>query len=187
MIKRFFLPCNARMLFFSAAVGAATFTTSYSVQAEDSAPADSSQSAPTSVSAAPKMVPNFQKVSEGIWRGAAPSQLAIQALARDGVKTIVDLRMDGSGVEKESDQVKHLGLHYYHFPLGFSKPDTEKLRKILGIMTDPVNQPVFIHCRQGADRTGMLVGLYRRFWQDWSFNKTWSRCAIITSSLSSSR
>lgn len=123
---------------------------------------------------APDMVSNFERVSAGIWRGAAPSDRAIEALAHDGVKTIVDLRMDGSGVAKESDQAKHLGLHYYHFPLGFNHADDGTVRDILSIMTNPVNQPVFIHCRQGADRTGMLVGIYRRMWLGWSFKQTWN-------------
>lgn len=125
------------------------------------------------VETAPHLVPNFDKVAEGIWRGAAPSDEALEALAVDGVKTIVDLRMDGSGVEKEEIKAKELGIRYYHFPLGFSKPANEKLKTILSIMTNPTNQPVFIHCRQGADRTGMLVGLYRRIWSGWSFRQTW--------------
>ena len=123
---------------------------------------------------APNLVPNFQMVSNGIWRGAVPSQEAMSALAGDGVKTIIDLRMNCAGVAKESDEAKQLGLNYYHFALGFNKPEQRKIQDILAIMTNPVNQPVFIHCRQGADRTGMLVGMYRRVWLGWSFERTWT-------------
>jgi protein tyrosine phosphatase (PTP) superfamily phosphohydrolase (DUF442 family) len=123
---------------------------------------------------APSLVQNFEMVSNGIWRGAAPSPEAMSALAKDGVRTIVDLRMNCSGVTKESSQAKKLGLRYYHFALGFNKPEQAKVEDILAVMTDPVNQPVFIHCRQGADRTGMLVGMYRRGWLGWSFPRTWT-------------
>jgi tyrosine-protein phosphatase SIW14 len=122
---------------------------------------------------APNLVPNFEKVSDGIWRGSAPSSRALDALKHDGVKTIVDLRMDGQGVDQESQHAKELGVNYYHFALGFNKPEDEKLSEILAVMTNPVNQPVFVHCRQGADRTGMLVALYRRRWQGWTFEQAY--------------
>ncbi|MGH2508770.1 MAG: fused DSP-PTPase phosphatase/NAD kinase-like protein [Ktedonobacteraceae bacterium] len=122
---------------------------------------------------APKMVPNFQQVSTGIWRGSAPSHAALDALAQDGVRTIVDLRMDGSGVDNEQIAAHNLGINYYHFALGFKAPESDKIRDILAVMTDPANQPVFIHCRQGADRTGMLCGIYRRVWEGWSFERTY--------------
>jgi protein tyrosine phosphatase (PTP) superfamily phosphohydrolase (DUF442 family) len=126
------------------------------------------------VATAPDMVPNFEKVNEGLWRGSAPSSAALDALKHDGVKTIVDLRLDGDGVESESAHAKKLGVKYFHFPLSFKTPGKDELKQILSVMTDPVNQPVFIHCRQGADRTGLLVGLYRREWQGWNFKRTYA-------------
>lgn len=122
---------------------------------------------------APNLVPNFEKVDGGIWRGSAPTSEALDALKHDGVKTIVDLRMNGDGVDQESEHAKALGVKYYHFALGFTKPEEKELSDILAVMTDPVNQPVYVHCRQGADRTGMLVGLYRRKWQGWTFKQAY--------------
>lgn len=124
------------------------------------------------------VVPNFEKVSNGIWRGSAPSESALATLAQGGVKTVIDLRLDGPGARKESDDVKHLGLKYYHFPLGFNKPESTELRDILAVATNPVNQPVYIHCRQGADRTGTIVGLYRRLWLGWSFKQTYNEMRL---------
>jgi len=142
--------------------------------AEVAAAVNAADTAAAEQQKAPNLVPNFQMVSTGIWRGAVPSQEAMSALAGDGVKTIIDLRMNCAGVTKESAEAKQLGLRYYHFALGFNKPEQSKIQDILAIMTNPVNQPVFIHCRQGADRTGMLVGMYRRVWLGWSFEKTWT-------------
>ncbi len=165
---------SARNFVLLAAMSALTVVNSSCALADESQDKPPSALVATISMLAPNMVPNFERVSDGIWRGSAPSEEAIEALAHDGVRTIVDLRMDGTGVDKESDKAKHLGLGYFHFPLGFNKPDSDKLKKILAIMTDPVYQPVFVHCRQGADRTGMLVGLYRRAWQGWTFKKTWA-------------
>ena len=51
-------------------------------------------------------ISNFDIVSEGLWRGAAPSNQAMQKLAESGVKTIVDLRLAGLGAEEEASRAK---------------------------------------------------------------------------------
>lgn len=161
---------HAAALLISLALLAGLFGLAQQADADDS-PANLSPLA--AGERAPDMVPNFQRVCSGIWRGSAPSHAALNALAHDGVKTIVDLRMDGTGVDNEKTTAHKLGINYYHYSLGFKKPSADKVHDILAVMTDPVNQPVFIHCRQGADRTGMLCGIYRRVWEGWSFKRTY--------------
>lgn len=141
----------------------------YSVQATEL----SDYSAP-SINSSIDPVDNFERVSPGLWRGAQPSEEGLSLLAQRGVRTIIDLRMEGEGAKKESLQAKTLGMNYVHFPLGFMSPSDEKIKEILSVALNPVNQPVFIHCRQGADRTGMLVGIYRRLVMGWSFERTYS-------------
>jgi protein tyrosine/serine phosphatase len=41
------------------------------------------------------------------------------------------------------------------------------IAKLLQVIDDPKNQPVFIHCEHGKDRTGLIVALYRVFYQGW--------------------
>jgi protein tyrosine/serine phosphatase len=38
----------------------------------------------------------------------------------------------------------------------------------LKVVNDPANQPVFVHCWQGSDRTGMMVLSYRVSQQGWT-------------------
>ena len=119
-------------------------------------------------------ISNFDIVSEGLWRGAAPSNQAMQKLAESGVKTIVDLRLAGLGAEEEASRAKKLGIKYIHIPLGFMGPSLSKVAHFLNIVNDPANQPVFVHCRYGADRTGALVGVFRVIHDHWSFNQAYS-------------
>jgi protein tyrosine phosphatase (PTP) superfamily phosphohydrolase (DUF442 family) len=119
-------------------------------------------------------ISNFDIVSEGLWRGAAPSNQAMQKLAESGVKTIVDLRLAGLGAEEEASRAKRLGIKYIHIPLGFMGPSLSKVAQFLNIVNDPANQPVFVHCRYGADRTGALVGVFRVIHDHWSFNQAYS-------------
>jgi len=118
-------------------------------------------------------IDNFQKVSAQLWRGAAPSDDGMKDLASAGVKTVIDLRMNGSGCDKESRTAKKLGIKYVHIPLGYSAPPVDKINQVLKLMTDQQNQPVFVHCRQGADRTGLVCGIYRMMVQGWTFDQTY--------------
>lgn len=118
-------------------------------------------------------IDNFEKVSNELWRGASPSDRAVEELANKGVKTIINLRLEGDSTRHEAIVAKKLGINYYNIPLGFASPDLEKVESFLNIVNNTENQPVFVHCRQGADRTGMLVAIYRILRQDWTFERTY--------------
>ncbi len=44
----------------------------------------------------------------------------------------------------------------------------EDVKRFLQLVRDPNNQPVLLHCKHGADRTGMMVAIYRVVEQGWS-------------------
>jgi protein tyrosine/serine phosphatase len=50
----------------------------------------------------------------------------------------------------------------------FGDVNPEMVRKAVALMADPANQPVFVHCRQGRDRTGVVVAVYRMEIDGWS-------------------
>ena len=125
-------------------------------------------------SALASTIDNFDLVSDKLWRGAAPGKKGMQLLAKSGVKTVLDLRMPGLGPMLEENQARDLGINYVHMPLTFNKPSMDKVAQFINIVESPLNQPVFIHCRQGADRTGTLVGIMRLTKDNWSFDKTYA-------------
>jgi len=118
-------------------------------------------------------IDNFAQVSPKIWRGAVPSDISLEDLANHGVKTIVDLRMDGDGCEHEHVYVHRLGVQYIHIPMKLQSPSSQQIVQFLNVVNNKNNLPVFIHCRQGADRTGVLIGIYRILVQGWSFDKAY--------------
>jgi protein tyrosine phosphatase (PTP) superfamily phosphohydrolase (DUF442 family) len=118
-------------------------------------------------------LPNFQMVEAGIWRGGQPSSEALSVLADSGVRTIVDLRLNGRAVTVEEKQVRALGLKYVHIPLGYSKPTKAQIDSFMKVVKNPQNQPVYVHCRQGADRTGALIGIYRLEEGGWTFKQAY--------------
>jgi protein tyrosine phosphatase (PTP) superfamily phosphohydrolase (DUF442 family) len=109
-------------------------------------------------------LPNFGKVCEGLFRGGQPTDAGYEALRRKGVRTIVSLRTLGD----RSDDLQEAGFRTFHISFKTVHPETEDVLEFLSIATNPDNRPLFVHCRRGADRTGMMIAVYRMVVQGWS-------------------
>jgi endonuclease/exonuclease/phosphatase family metal-dependent hydrolase/protein tyrosine phosphatase (PTP) superfamily phosphohydrolase (DUF442 family) len=100
-------------------------------------------------------------------RGARPGEKGLAALAARGFHTVVNLTRD----DEERDQARQLGLDYFEIPLTahlWSSPPTEdQVRRFFALVLDPERRPLYVHCRHGHDRTGMMVALYRMETQGW--------------------
>lgn len=109
-------------------------------------------------------LPNLHKVSDTLYRGAQPEPQGFKSLRDLGVKTVVNLRLTQSDAEAIGD----LPLAYHHIKVEAWDADRDEIVAFLKIATDPTQQPVFVHCAHGADRTGMMVAFYRIAVQGWS-------------------
>ncbi len=118
-------------------------------------------------------IPNFQVISTELLRGAQPSFSELKQLSSKGVKTILNLRMSSHQSNKEAAMAKSLHMKYFHVPMGYTVSSDKSIQQALTIINNPDNQPVFIHCRQGADRTGTLTGIYRIVCQKWNFQEAY--------------
>jgi protein tyrosine phosphatase (PTP) superfamily phosphohydrolase (DUF442 family) len=103
-------------------------------------------------------VQNFGQVTTSLFRGAQPSDDGFSALAKMGVGIVVDLRGDS---DNERERVTKLGMEYVAIPSQCSHMTEEGIAKFLTILRDHPDKKVFVHCRQGVDRTGMMVAAYR--------------------------
>jgi len=106
---------------------------------------------------------NYAQVSVVLHRGAQPTAEGFASLKKLGIKTVVNLRLAHS----DREMLKGLGLRYVHIPSAAWNPDDDQIARFLAIVTEPKNQPVFVHCEHGADRTGAAVASYRIVEQGW--------------------
>jgi len=128
---------------------------------------------------------NFSKVSEGIYRGARPPKYEsiIKLAFNYDVKTILNLQGGDWGGrigkhfpwlepgeelkirKREERWAQNIGLDYFNIPMDSINHVSEKADRdidaILEFLHDKSNHPVYIHCEHGADRTGLIIALYR--------------------------
>ena len=116
-----------------------------------------------------KELPNFHQVNQGLYRGAQPREGGFQELATRGIKTILNLRAADERERSEAVEASAAGLGYFNIAMeGLDRPTHEQMESALKIINDPANQPVFVHCKRGADRTGMVIAIYRITRDGWS-------------------
>ena len=111
---------------------------------------------------------NIARLTPGLYRGAQPTGDGYRRLQRMGVKTVINLRR----FTDLRDEVEAAGLDYVAIPIyasiGSSPPTDEQLQVFFDTVLDPCSQPVFMHCKHGKDRTGMMAGLFRIERQGWT-------------------
>jgi len=114
-------------------------------------------------------LPNFHQVNPQLYRGAQPKADGLQRLKALGVKTIVNLRGKDEHTGAESAEAQSLGLLYYNVSLPeFASPKDAEVQRVLDIINTAANQPVFVHCRHGEDRTGTIIACYRISHDGWT-------------------
>lgn len=127
----------------------------------------------TPVSAAPEDLPNFHQVAPGIYRGAAPTPAGLEKLRAMGIHTVIDLRISPRQVKIEKAQAEQLGFKWINLPMGAEPPTKKQVATFLATLKQAPQEPVFVHCQHGADRTGCMFGIWRVTQQGWTFEQAW--------------
>jgi protein tyrosine/serine phosphatase len=120
------------------------------------------------VEAAQIGIENFGRVNPTYYRGAQPKGRDYADLASLGVKTVINLTSDDADAG-ERDMALHAGMRYVQIPMTTRRPPSSaQLAEFMGIVTDPSNQPVYVHCVGGRHRTGVMTAAYRMTYDGWS-------------------
>jgi tyrosine-protein phosphatase SIW14 len=112
-------------------------------------------------------IPNFHQVDEHVYRGGQPEPQAWPSLAKLGVKTVIDLRReDEHSTAEEARAVAAAGMNYVNVPMnGVVAPSNEQIAKVVALLKS--QEPVFVHCKRGSDRTGTVIACYRIVHDHW--------------------
>jgi tyrosine-protein phosphatase SIW14 len=114
-------------------------------------------------------VPNAGSVTGTLFRGAQPNSSAYAGLQKLGMNIVVDFRAESGEVSSEKKSVESLGMKFVNLPWsGASLPSRDQILTFFTLLRDNPDQKIFIHCQYGADRTGVMIALYRIAVDHWT-------------------
>jgi protein tyrosine/serine phosphatase len=111
---------------------------------------------------------NRHRLGEHAWRSAQPAPHNIDAFARCGLRTIVNLRGQrfcGSYV-LEKMSCERTGITLVNFKLRSRLAPTREEVRAAAELFNRVEYPLLIHCKSGADRAGLMSALYLHLKED---------------------
>ena len=109
---------------------------------------------------------NFGEVTPTLYRGGQPSREGLDALTKMRIDVVVNA--SGSQNDTEGKVVNQLGMKYvairWHCPF----PKDETFVRFLKVVHDNPGKKIFVHCRLGYDRTGMMIAAYHMAFEGWT-------------------
>lgn len=108
---------------------------------------------------------NRHKIAADTWRSAQPSPGDIRKFAKDGVRTIINLRgpRDCSSYALEQEECLRNGISLVDFQVRSRAAPTVEEIKGAAALFERIEYPVLMHCKSGADRAGLMSTLFMHF------------------------
>ncbi|MCB1509318.1 MAG: protein tyrosine phosphatase [Hyphomicrobiaceae bacterium] len=108
---------------------------------------------------------NKHRLGQEAWRSAQPTPQQVAAFARQGIKTVVNLRGErlcGSYWLERAACLKH-GLKLVNYQVRSRAAPSRQ--EVLGArdLFQRIQYPMIMHCKSGADRAGLMSVLYLHF------------------------
>ncbi len=114
-------------------------------------------------------IPRFDVVCPNLYRGSQPSAQDLQQLKKAGVAVDVCLDDESKYLVPESLAAQAVGITFVSIPMSALHGPTKKdIARFLEVVSHKDQQPVYVHCVHGRDRTSAMVGIYRVSHDGWT-------------------
>lgn len=103
------------------------------------------------------------EVAPGIYRGRSPRTAEdYQRLKSLGIKTVLNLRRrDQAAIANEKSTLKAMGVNMVHVPMRYFPGGDGSVDRAVRVVNDASLRPLYVHCKEGQDRCGVVIGVYR--------------------------
>ena len=112
---------------------------------------------------------NFYQVDTHLYRSEQPINDDVSAIHAQNIKTIINLRQ---GKDNDDTALFGDGFELVHEPLITWRVSPSDIARVLyAIEKHQKTGSVLVHCRHGADRTGIVIAMYRIIYQGASIDE----------------
>ena len=109
---------------------------------------------------------NLYRIDDKLYRSEQPVAEDGEAIVKLGIQSVINLRFFD---RNDDDHLKAYGLTLLYRPLLSWSIKPKEIAEILYLIEkQQQNGAVLIHCYHGADRTGLIAGMYRIIYQGWT-------------------
>jgi tyrosine-protein phosphatase SIW14 len=106
---------------------------------------------------------NLYRLNPDVYRSEQPTRRGFEEISKMGIRTIVNLRSEHS----DASLVEGLDLRLVEIPMEAAHFGEDEIARALGAIR-AAEKPVLVHCQYGADRTGVVMAMYRIVFEGWS-------------------
>ena len=107
---------------------------------------------------------NLHQMTPTLYRSALPDERALPLLHTLKIATVINFLPESDAQWLQSSDIKQVQLSYRTNHVD----DSDVLAAIRAIQAAEADGPVLMHCKHGADRTGLMAAMYRVVVQGWS-------------------
>lgn len=118
----------------------------------------------------------MKEVGQDIYVGAQPQVDDFEQLAKQGVRTVINLRLSNEdqdealSPENEAKLVRNQGMEYVHLPVVSKQIRAEQVDDFCTFV-NTLEKPIFVHCK-GGTRAGAFAMMHCAVEQGWSGKQT---------------
>jgi uncharacterized protein (TIGR01244 family) len=126
-------------------------------------------------------VVNFGYIGKMVACAGATAPAALAEIRKMGYASVINLRVatePGAEIEASAAAAKAAGLAFIHLPFNAAAPDPKVVDGFLAAVTDPKNQPAFIHCAS-ANRAAALWMVKRMVVDKWDADRAGTEAAAL--------
>lgn len=118
-------------------------------------------------------IANFGYISKTVACAGATAPAALAEVRKLGYASVINLRVatePGAAIDASAAAANAAGLRFIHLPFDASSPDPMLVDRFIAAVTDPKNQPAFIHCAS-ANRAAALWMIKRIVVDQWDADR----------------
>jgi uncharacterized protein (TIGR01244 family) len=126
-------------------------------------------------------ITNFAHVETTVACAGATTPEGVAEVKRMGYKSIINLREasePGANIEAEAAAARTAGVNFVHLPFNTQSPDPAVVEQFLKAVTNPENEPAFIHCAS-ANRAAAVWAIKRMLVDHWDSDRAMTEAAAL--------